>query len=103
MLAGRANHRAVAVFERRTPIRKPSSLLGVEKIEGDDVDAEIRQRAGELDHERAVLAGARAVAQHERGADRSVIGAASGVDERRRSRARPDRDVEFKRLSQWRP
>ena len=46
------------------------SLFGVEEVEGDDVEAECGQRAGELDHPRTALTRAGAVRQNQRGADR---------------------------------
>ena len=60
-----------------------------------------REGLRELDHERAVLAGSCAVAEHERGT--GVARAAGGVDERCRSRARPHRDGQFRRPSQGHP
>ena len=70
--AHRVDHRAIAGFERRRAIRNLAPLLGVEKIEGDDVDAERGQRVREVDHERAALAGAGAVPEDQRGADRDA-------------------------------
>ena len=48
------------------PIREPASLFRVEKIEGDEVEAERGERARVVDHERAALAGAGAVREDER-------------------------------------
>src|SRR6266853_3624360 len=81
VLAHRADHRAVAIFEDRTTIRNPPPLFCVEKVECDDVEAEVCQRVGELDHERALLTCPRAMSKHECGADRRVVSAAGGVDE----------------------
>src|SRR5476651_517561 len=63
--ANRVDDRAITRLERRRAIRNLPPLLGVEKIEGDDVDAQRRQRVCEVDHERAALPGAGAMPEDE--------------------------------------
>ena len=75
--ADRVDDRAITRLERRRAIRNPPALLGVEEVEGDDVDAQRRQPAGEVDHEGAALAGAGAVSEDERGA--GVVAASSAA------------------------
>src|SRR5206468_1778151 len=63
--ADRGDYIAIARLEHRRAIRNLPPLLDVWKVEGDDVQAEVRQRIGEVDHERAALAGAGAVRQYQ--------------------------------------
>jgi hypothetical protein len=53
----------ITVLQPAVRIRQPASSLGIEKIEGDDVDVARRQRIGKFDHEMAGLGGAGAVAE----------------------------------------
>ncbi len=61
------DHRGVARLERRPPIGNAPALLGIEEIERDHVDAKLREGGGERGHEAAVLSGARAVREDQRG------------------------------------
>jgi len=80
----RVDGSAVARIEHVGPVRKPAALLGVQKVESHDVDAACGEPPREVDHERAVLSGAGAVREYERGVcDRGGRGI--------RDRARPMR------------
>src|SRR5437870_6442391 len=74
VLARRGNRRAVARVERRRAIRHAPFLFGVQKVEGQDVDAALREGAREIDHERALLRRAGAVREDERGIHARVAG-----------------------------
>src|SRR5881396_3119176 len=87
IVAHRVDDRAVALFEDRTPVGEPPSLFRVEKIERDDVEAELGERVREIDDEGAALTRAGAVTQNQRGTD--AVGR-PGVEERRRSGAPPN-------------
>ena len=75
-------------------------MLGVEKIERDDVDAERGDRAGEAGDERAVLARARAMREHQR---RAGAVAPNGIHERRGDGVRRYVDAKLTRIFQERP
>ena len=95
--------RPITTLEHRRPIRDPPALLGVEKIERDDVDAQRGQRARKIDHERAALSRAGTVPQNQRGADGRDIGpggASGGIDERRGRVARLQTNGELTRTFQ---
>src|SRR5262249_46789505 len=79
-----------ARLERRWAIGNLPPLFGVEEVEGHDVEAARRQRLREADDEPALLTGAGAVREDERGADR----AANGRVDERRGGARLDGDGE---------
>src|SRR6267378_74236 len=80
LVANRVDDHPVALFEDRTAVGEPPSLFRVEKIEGDDVEAELGKRVREIDHEGAALTRARAVSQNQRSTEAV---ASAGVEERR--------------------
>ena len=52
----RVYHRAITRFKQRPAIRQPPSLLAVQEVEGDDIEAGSTEGAREVDDERTALA-----------------------------------------------
>src|SRR5262245_3210912 len=57
------DHRSIARFERRSAIGDLPPLLRVQKVESENVQTKLGERAREVDHERTLLAGAGAVTE----------------------------------------
>jgi hypothetical protein len=80
--------RSITGLEQGCLIWHPATLLCIEEVERDDVDALPRDRFREIDHESALLTRTGAVPENERGAG----GTSGGVHESRRASAWRDLD-----------
>jgi hypothetical protein len=96
LLAGSGDHRAIAALEQRRAIGQSPVLLGVEEVEGDDVEAEQAEGAGPIDNPGALLTRAGPVRENQRGADAVVF---RRVEERRGRGVRGNRDDQL--CDQW--